>query len=217
MIAYGTVALAALAGAPHCIGMCGPFACAAGDRAPDQAAYHVGRIATYASLGALSGLFGHVIPGPPWVGAVVAAALLLWFSLVLAGFAPEPHLVIPGLRHLGARAMSGSGPSSRLLLGLVNGLLPCGLTWAALSVAVAAADPLQGAALMALFGVLTLPSLLAAAWGLRRIVAGSLRTRRILAALVLVTGLWSLGARTGVAASLRGEPVADDVPPCHAH
>lgn len=216
-VALGTVTLAALAGAPHCIGMCGAFSCAAGGRAADQLAYHAGRIGTYAALGALSGLVGHAVPGPPWVGAAVAAALLVWFSLVLAGVLPEPHLTVPGLRVLGARAMRGSGPGSRALLGVVNGLLPCGLTWAALSVAVAGASPVQGALSMAVFGLMTSPSLLAAAWGLRRVVAGSPRTRRALAALVLATGLWSLGARTGLAASLRGAPpVAEEpAPPCH--
>jgi sulfite exporter TauE/SafE len=216
MVAFGAVAVAALAGAPHCLGMCGPFACAAGDKPTELLPYHLGRIGTYAALGALSGALGHIIPGPPWLGAVVAGALLVWFSLVLAGFAPELHLSLPGLGRLGARAAAGRGPGSRLVLGIVNGLLPCGLTWATLSVAVAAADPARGAMLMAVFGVFTTPALLAAGWGLRRLVQRSPTTRRALALVVLVSGLWSLTVRTGVAAQLRGEPVSEDVPPCHA-
>ena len=109
-VSLGTVAVAALAGAPHCIGMCGAFACAAGGRGADQVSYPAGRIGTYAALGALSGLVGRSDPGPPWVGAAVAAALLVRFSLVLAGLLPEPHLTVPGLRVLGAPAMRGSGP-----------------------------------------------------------------------------------------------------------
>jgi uncharacterized protein len=214
MVTAGAVAVAALAGAPHCLGMCGPFACAAGGRVTELVAYHAGRIGTYAVLGALSGAFGYAVPGPPWVGAVLAGVWLVWFSLALAGLVPELHVSIPGLAHLGRRAASGTGAWSRVALGVVNGLLPCGLTWATLSVAVATADPVQGALAMVLFGVLTVPALLAATFGLRRVLDRSLPLRRVLAGAVLVAGLWSLGVRTGLVQRLQGEAVTE-VPPCH--
>lgn len=213
MVAFGSVVVAALAGAPHCLGMCGPFAVAAGASPLDAAAYHAGRVGTYALLGALSGAVGHAVPGPPWVGAAIAAAMLVYFSLVLAGLVREPHLVLPGLARLGAAANRRRGPGARLALGVVNGLLPCGLTWATLSVAVAAADPLTGAALLAVFGLATVPALLVAVAGLRRLVTSSLALRRGLALVVLVSGLWSLSLRTGLG-SADAAP-GDDVPPCH--
>ncbi len=208
MVAYGTVVLAAVAGAPHCLGMCGPFAGAAGSRPGHVVAYHLGRIGTYAALGALSGAFGHAVPGPPWVGLVLAALLLTWFSLVLAGLAPEPHVLLPGLTRVGARAMRTEGVGARAVLGVVNGLLPCGLVWATLSVAVAAAEPLRGASLLAVFGLATTPALLVAAAGVRRLLGSSLAVRRALAAVVLVGGLWSLGSRAGLGPHLGGGDVA---------
>lgn len=208
MVAFGTVVLAAIAGAPHCLGMCGPFAGAAGGRPGHVVAYHLGRIGTYAALGALSGAFGHAVPGPPWVGLVLAALLLTWFSLVLAGLAPEPHVLLPGLTRVGARALRTEGLGARVVLGVVNGLLPCGLVWATLSVAVAAAEPLRGASLLAVFGLATTPALLVAAAGVRRLLGSSLGLRRALAAVVLVGGLWSLGSRAGLGSHLAGADVA---------
>ncbi|MCA9494897.1 MAG: sulfite exporter TauE/SafE family protein, partial [Myxococcales bacterium] len=200
------------------IGMCGPFACAAGDRVDGQLAYHAGRITTYAALGALTGALGSAIPGPPWLGGALGAVLLVWFSLVLADVLPEPKLSIPGLGLLGARAARGTGAASRFLLGLVNGLLPCGLVWATLSLAVASADPWTGALVMAVFGLGTVPALAAATFGLRKLLDGSRRTRRAMAALVLATGLASLAFRTGLtsAAGITEAPSDPDVPPCHA-
>jgi sulfite exporter TauE/SafE len=208
----GAAAVAALAGSPHCLGMCGALACAAGDRAGQHAAYHLGRIGTYAALGAVAGGVGQAVPGPGWLGTAVAALFLVVFAASLAGLLPEPR-AIPGLARVGARVARRADLPSRLLFGVVNGLLPCGLVYATLSLAVAAADPLVGAAVMGVFGLATVPALLAATFGLRRVVAGSRSARRALAVVVLVTGLGTLGFRGGW---FGPEAAASEVPPCHA-
>ena len=61
------------------------------------------------------------------------------------------------------------------------------------------------------FGIGT--ALLAATFGLRRVVAGSRSARRALAVVVLVTGLGTLGFRGGW---FFPEAGGSDVPPCHA-
>ncbi|MEQ1503335.1 MAG: sulfite exporter TauE/SafE family protein, partial [Myxococcota bacterium] len=202
---------AAVAGSPHCLGMCGALACAAGGRASDQAAYHLGRIATYAALGALSGVFGQALPGPAWVGPAVAAVFLIGFAASLAGILPEPRIAIPGLAAVGARFARSPGVLSRLAFGVVNGLLPCGLVYASLALAVAAADPLRGAAVMAVFGLFTVPALVAASLGLRKVLARSVGARRALAAVVLVAGLATLGFRAGLFTEVDPD---SDLPPC---
>lgn len=211
----GAALMAGLVGSPHCIGMCGGFAVLCGRKVPDTMVWTLGRITSYAALGTLAGAFGSMVPGPSWVAAVVSVGLMLWFSAALAGLVPEPRIVIPGLKKLGA-AMAGS-PSlpTRYLFGVVNGLLPCGLVYAALSVPVATAHPGWGALAMISFGLGTVPVLSAIALGVQRIVARDIRVRRAVAAGVLIAGLWSIGLRQGVLGShsMHGSHVPNMVQP----
>lgn len=206
----GAAIVAALVGSPHCLGMCGALACAASGRPSHVVGYHAGRIGTYAVLGAISGALGDVIPGPPWLGPGVAAVLLVGFAGSLAGWLPEPA-AIPGLASVGVRLAARADLGSRVGFGVVNGLLPCGLVYSSLALAVAAADPIGGALVMTVFGLFTLPALLAATFGLRRVLGRSIAARRVLAAGVLVGGLGTLAFRAGVFTGSDGT----DLPPCH--
>lgn len=194
----GAALLAGVVGSPHCIGMCGGFAAACGG--PGKGApWHLGRLTTYATLGAVAGTFGRILPGPGWVATVVSAGLLVWFSAALAGLVKEPTLRIPGLTRLAGRAARGDGPVPRYVLGLATGLLPCGLVYAALAIPVASGSALVGALSMVAFGFGTAPALLITAAGARRLTLRSMALRRILAAGVLVLGLASVGMRQGIA------------------
>jgi sulfite exporter TauE/SafE len=199
------VAFAALAGTPHCLGMCGALA-AAGSTDGGWLPYHSGRIAVYMTLGALAGAFGSAIPGPGWVTTAVSAILLIGFAAALAGLLPEPKVAIPGLARMGARFARQRGPFARFGFGIVNGLLPCGLLYATLAVPVSTGSATSGGALMALFGVITAAPLTAAALGLRALLNGR-RTRLLMAGVVLVTGLSSLANRGGW--------LTEEPPACH--
>ncbi|HHO49910.1 MAG TPA: sulfite exporter TauE/SafE family protein [Deltaproteobacteria bacterium] len=203
--------IAGIAGAPHCLGMCGPLATAAGDGAPHQGAYHLGRIGTYAALGALAGAAGRAVPGPDWLASGLAGLLLVGFALSLAGVVPEPARAAPGLARAGALLARRTSVPSRLLFGGINGLLPCGLVYATLAIPMAASDPVIGALAMATFGLATVPALAAATLGLRALLSRSMATRRVLAAVVLASGLATLGYRDGWFSDRDGE-----VPACHA-
>jgi sulfite exporter TauE/SafE len=191
-------ALTGLVGSLHCIGMCGPFAVACGGTTRGSLAWHAGRLTTYAILGAIAGTLGHALPGPQWVVGAASTILIVWFAGTLAGWFPEPHVVFPGLARLATRAATTSGVLGRFVFGLANGLLPCGLVYAALSIPVVMADPAAGAAAMVAFGMGTVPALAAVTLGLRQVLATDRRFRRLLAAGVLAAGLWSIGTRTGV-------------------
>lgn len=190
--------LTGLVGSPHCVGMCGGFALACGTGRDRGAFWHLGRLATYAALGALAGAFGAAIPGPGWVAAVVSGLLMVWFSLVLAGVVKEPSFRIPGMTRLATRAASREGTGWRFIFGMANGLLPCGLVYAALAIPVASGSPLTGALAMAAFGLGTVPLLAGVTLGARSLALRSLAFRRVLAVGVLLAGLGSIGMRQGL-------------------
>jgi sulfite exporter TauE/SafE len=189
--------LAGLAGSPHCVMMCGPFAAACARPAAGLAFWHAGRLVSYAALGAAAGAAGAILPGPSWLPALLAIAFLVVFALALAGVLPEPRGVLPGFAAAGRLLRDGRGPVARFGFGLVNGVIPCGLVYSALSIPVALARPWPGALAMFAFGIGTLPALSVAAVGLRRFTPASLTARRVLAALVLAAGLWSITLRMG--------------------
>jgi uncharacterized protein len=188
--------VAGLLGSIHCVGMCGAFAVSCSRARGGLAAWHLGRVATYTLLGSVAGAFGRFLPGPAWLPAVIASALLVWFALALAGLVPEPRLLPPGLTRAGSQAAAHPSTATQLLFGIANGFLPCGLVYSALTIPVALASPASGALAMLAFGLGTVPALSAAALGLRRLVMGTLWRRRLFAALVLTAGAWGIWSRT---------------------
>jgi sulfite exporter TauE/SafE len=192
--------LAGLAGSPHCVVMCGAFASACARPARGLGAWHAGRLIGYGILGALAGAFGGSIPGPAWLPPMLAVALLCWFAAALAGLLPEPRPRLPGFASAGRLLRENRGMGARFAFGIVNGFVPCGLVYSALSVPVALAHPVAGAVAMVAFGAGTLPSLSIAALTLHRFAPRTLAGRRILALAVLFAGLWSIGIRTGTLA-----------------
>lgn len=193
MISMLTAAgIASLVGTPHCLGMCGGFAAAAGRSGPELVAWHLGKLTTYVVLGAIVGGIGGLLPGPTWIVTVVSAVLLVWMAAAIAGFVPEPLVMIPGLARLGASTAGRSGVPARFVFGLVNGLLPCGLLYATLGLAVSAGGWWQGALVLLVFGIGTMPGLTAAAYGLRVLLQRKVWMRYVLAAGVLISGGVSL-------------------------
>jgi sulfite exporter TauE/SafE len=188
-------AVAGFMGSVHCLGMCGGFAAACAR--PRQAIWfwHLGRLTAYALLGVVAGAVGGTLPGPTWVPAVLSLGLLAWFAAVLAGLVPETGVRIPGLVRLGAVLVRREGEGWRYLFGVATGFLPCGLVYAAVAIAVSAADPVVGGAAMLAFGAGTVPALSLLSVGLRRLLVRGIWVRRVVAVLVLAAGVWSIGMR----------------------
>lgn len=207
------IAAAAIAGmlaTPHCAAMCGGFATACARPRRGLAGWHAGRLATYGVLGAAGGAIGGTIPGPTWVPALLAIVLLTWFAAALAGIAPQPVLRVPGLSRVAQRAARAGGVPARIAFGSLTGLLPCGMVYAALSMAVATGAPLMGAGVMLAFGASTIPGLTVLSIGLQRIALRGMWTRRAVALLILVLGLWSVSMRvspSGDAGPAHGSPM----------
>lgn len=174
-----------LTGTGHCIGMCGPLVVAIPGRTQRFSAhlfYHLGRTITYISIGALMGGLGIGITGlaskigsdPLLVFAqvqvafsLVAAGFLFWFGLSRLGFTQEPSWMseaspdkTPGYQKAMESAFVHKRISGIFLIGLMMGLLPCGLSFAAFTRALAAQGPLHGGLLLLAFALGTLPGLL---------------------------------------------------------
>ena len=153
--------------------MCGPLALAlppAGNTTPayvlGRIAYNLGRIVTYCALGLVFGLVGATL----WLAGIQRwVSIALGVALLLGLFASR-KLVALAPRHV--CSWTGSSPpcpallrrrsfASLAVLGLLNGLLPCGLVYVACAGAAATGGILAGAQYMAAFGVGTVPMMLA--------------------------------------------------------
>ncbi len=130
----------------------------------------------------------------------------MWFAASLAGLVDGPHAPALPLGRVLSRLPAG--PAGRYALGLATGLLPCGLVYAALSIPVAVGGAFGGALAMVAFGMGTVPVLGGAAAIVRRFAIRVPAARLGMAAVVLVTGLGAIAARSQPAA-------ADGTPACH--
>jgi hypothetical protein len=175
MNAFAAGILLGLAGSAHCAGMCGPLVLTVSgwvdprrSRLPPLLAYHAGRVLVYLVLSVAAGLTGHALSyGGFGRGVSIAAGLLL-----LAVAAGSASRLIPRRAWLFwslmlTRACVAANRSTRahpiagqVLAGAANGLLPCGLVYAA-AIAAAGLGSLSGAVVfMAGFGLGTVPVLL---------------------------------------------------------
>ena len=157
-------------GSFHCLGMCGPIALSlpiATDSkwkaALSVGFYNLGRALTYAMLGLFFGLVGsrfRIWGIQQWVSIVAGLALLAFvlfhFKVRLPGkwFDRYQSQVRFRLQKL---LSSNLKVRSFLFIGLLNGLLPCGLVYVAIVAALATGKIWLGAVLMFSFGVGTMP------------------------------------------------------------
>ncbi len=186
--------LAGLVGGLHCAAMCGGFVAALASRDGSRPllpartlvardlVYHAGRLASYASLGAAFGAMGAATLGAidlvPLQRAlyVVANALLLVLAVGIAARAGGAAWIERVGAIAYARVLPLVGPlarrrgtAGRVALGVAWGLVPCGLVYGVLPLALFAGGAWQGAAVMLAFGLATLPHLIGAGVVLARL------------------------------------------------
>jgi sulfite exporter TauE/SafE len=194
-----------LLGGFHCIGMCGPIALALPVHTASPAKkllliliYNSGRIASYTALGVLAGLLGKSFSagGYQQFLSVIIGILLLMWALMPSSFERLRSLnatfyqLYARLKSALSGQFANKGIRTMLTIGILNGLLPCGLVYVALSMAVATGDVLSGTTFMALFGAGTIPVMLAVPYA-GRFITGSFRSgiRKAMRPLVAVTAL----------------------------
>jgi len=162
-------------GSFHCAGMCGPIALAVPlnnktwrNKISGSIVYNFGRTVTYTLMGLLFGLLGQglklggfqqtvaVIMGAIMVLSVVFPALFK-NKLNLPGFL---NTIVGGIKNKLGLLFTIKSYGSLFLIGILNGLLPCGLVYMALASAVATTDVFLGGLFMLAFGLATMPMLL---------------------------------------------------------
>ena len=212
-----------LANSAHCAGMCGAFALHAtgGERRwAGFGAYGLGKLFAYLFLGTLAATLGAglVASTAGWQSAlalVAASALLLAGLRLLLG--PRAGALgggrwggvfTRGISRLLGDLRRPDLPGGRFGLGVLTGLLPCGVVYLAVLQAAALAHPAAGLLFMLGFGLGTLPVLGATAWmgGLAWRRLGPQRLRLAGGLLLLVLG--TLGAVRAGAALGADDPAA---------
>jgi sulfite exporter TauE/SafE len=170
-----TALMIGLVGSLHCMGMCGPIAIAIPLHSRNWflkisggLLYNIGRIITYGILGAIFGLLGR---GIQLAGLQQWASIGLGIIMILSVVFPvlfkekiQLDKIFTGYasRLIGSfrKLFTKTSLRALLLIGLLNGLLPCGLVYMAIAGAINTNDVVMGIAFMMVFGLGTTPALL---------------------------------------------------------
>ena len=223
----------ALGSASHCIGMCGPFALALGSAADTswgnlrrQVVYSLGRVFTYAVLGACAGYAGARLAGIspglvriPSMLAIVAGCLLIYQGLRSAGLFQRTGVASAKSGCLASTFfgsfLAAPGLRNAFLAGLFTGLLPCGLLYGILALAASTASIWWAMAVMIAFGLGTAPVMILIGAGASAV---SLAARRhmlhVAAWCLVVTGVVSVARGAGFMAAAATENSLDGCPAC---
>ena len=198
-----------LFGSPHCLGMCGGIVTAFGlsmQHVSDSKknglilTYHLGRLISYALLGLIASLVGVAIFQSIMSNSaprIVLGAVLMLIGLAMLGLPLFNHLEKVGMRFwqslapLRKKVFPIDSFGKALFAGLLWGFLPCGLVYGALMMAIAGNNIATGAALMFVFGLGTMPMLIATqkTVGMLQSSIKNFRLRQINGVIMMLSGL----------------------------
>lgn len=178
-----------LMGSFHCAGMCGPIAIALplhGNTVPQKifggTLYNVGRTITYGIMGAIFGLLGQGIQmiGVQQKISVIMGVVMIISVLFPALFKNQYRMdksmfsFVGKLKKRIGEMFSIRSFSSLFFIGMLNGLLPCGLVYMAIAGAIGTGNAAEGTIYMILFGLGTIPMMLSIS------LAGNFMSRAII-------------------------------------
>ena len=198
-----------LFGSPHCLGMCGGIVTAFGlsmQHVSDSKknglilTYHLGRLISYSLLGLIASVVGVAIFQS--IMSNSAPRIVLGAVLVLIGLSMLGLPLFNQLEKFGMRFWQSLAPIRKkvfpidsfgkaLFAGLLWGFLPCGLVYGALMMAIAGNNIATGAALMFVFGLGTMPMLIATqkTVGMLQSSIKNFRLRQINGVIMMLSGL----------------------------
>ena len=155
----------------HCLGMCGPIAFSLGLGGEDRVnftfknlTYQLGRVTTYATLGAILGAIGQGISfaGFQKYLSIIVGLLMIAMVLLPKNLSTNSSNRLIGRFLLKLKSSLGTfirrkDYGSLYLTGILNGFLPCGMVYIALAAALGVGNIAGSALFMALFGLGTIP------------------------------------------------------------
>ena len=163
-------------GSFHCVGMCGPIALAL--PVPNsnnmlfffgRIFYNIGRIISYSIMGLVFGLLGKSISiwGSQQFLSIFLGVLIVTYIFLpgkikksIVNLNPVQKVISPLKISIG-KLFKQKSVSSFLVIGILNGFLPCGFVYMGLAGAIASGSPVSGILVMAFFGLGTFPAMFA--------------------------------------------------------
>ena len=165
-----------LLGSLHCVGMCGPLAMALPiaqktgfNKVLGALLYNVGRATTYAVMGLVLGLLGvgaKIYGLQQWtsiaLGAIMILSVLFGSLFSMKAWVQKISFKNAGFIQRGiSKRLKDAKPTTLFIIGILNGLLPCGLVYIAISGALVSPSLTNSVLFMFLFGLGTLPMMFA--------------------------------------------------------
>lgn len=198
--------LIGLGSSAHCMGMCGGIAAGfssskQANKYRSQLLFNLGRLVSYTLLGLIAGLLvsrlSLQMTATQFFIRILAGFMLMAMGLYVSGWwlglARLEKLAMPlwvVVQPLIKKLQSRKGLNKSLYLGLLWGLLPCGLIYSTLVWASASGSAIEAASLMFFMGLGTLPALITIG-----IVGGQLvrssNFRKISGLLLICYGIWT--------------------------
>lgn len=159
-------------GSFHCVGMCGPLALALPLSNNNLWAkfcgvflYNAGRVVTYTLFGLLFGAIGKtaaVFGLQQWVSVILGITIIVFVVLPKRFITPvntnnSVLKLLQQFRNALGRLFAKKGYHTLFTIGLLNGLLPCGMVYMATAAAIATGNTANAMLFMCCFGAGTLP------------------------------------------------------------
>lgn len=163
-------------GSFHCVGMCGPIAIMLSGNPsdtkhfiPGRLVYNFGRVVTYSLFGVAAGFTGSLFSINGFqselsiaAGIVIILTVLFLNEKMMLRLFPKVFTAVnAALKKKFSQQINRKTLTSLFMIGIINGLLPCGFVYLALAGSVTAGSVAGGAAYMALFGLGTIPAMFA--------------------------------------------------------
>jgi len=199
---WWTALVMGFAGSLHCAGMCSPLAMAVTAHRPflvNKISYNSGRIFTYGILGYIAASFGSLFNITPYQGFISFSIGILF---LLIGIGAISGIQIPYVSSLLTRFtnklksyfqfwLNKRSHFAVWVMGMLNGLLPCGLTYLAVTYCFILPVGMEGFWFMILFGIGTWPVMIGFTWllgiGFKKI---KLNYQRITTLVFIMIGVW---------------------------
>ncbi|MEA1915911.1 MAG: sulfite exporter TauE/SafE family protein [Campylobacterota bacterium] len=208
------ITIAFLGSFGHCVGMCGGIVLAYSStklsrvnsksyEAISHLLYSLGRVLTYVVLGATFGYLGgvatfsHMANGVLWLiagSAMLLAGLSLLGKIKFLNSIEHSFLKTTWYKKSFSKLLHSKSFMSFFLLGMLNGLLPCGFVYFFAITAASTGSAFDGALVMLIFGLSTIPALFGLGFFVGFVQNSSFKATmiKIASILVIVYGLFTI-------------------------